>query len=81
MAKLMFVRQVASIEKTAKLETNGKTVLLVGILLLALLGVAIFLYAKNQPDAGRLVIDLALGFFGWATGRVSGEHAGAAAQQ
>ena len=80
MAKLMFVRRVASMKKTAKLETNSKTVFLVGLLLLALLGVAIFLYAKNEPDAGRLVIDLTFGFFGWATGRALGEHAGAAAE-
>lgn len=80
MAKLMFIRQVASMEKTAKLETNGKTVFLVGTLLLIFLGAAIFLYTKNQPDAGRLVIDLAIGFFGWATGRALGERAGATAE-
>lgn len=51
-----------------------------GILLLSFLGAAIFLYTKNQPDAGRLVIDLAIGFFGWATGRALGERAGATAK-
>ena len=78
---LIFFRRVASIEKAAEaqVEANLKGVVIVGLLLLALIGFAILLYVKNQAEAGRLVIDLAAAFFGWATGRAVGEKAGATA--
>lgn len=76
---LIFFRRVSSIEKAAgaQVEANLKGVVIVGLLLLALIGLAILLYVNNQPEAGRIVIDLAVGFFGWATGTALGEKAGA----
>ncbi len=80
MAGLIFVRRIASVEKAAtdKTETNLRAVVIVGILIIAFLGVAVFLYVEHQPEAGRLIIDLALAFFGWATGRAVGEKVGVA---
>ena len=79
MAKLIFIRRVPSMDmekaEGTELKANIKTVTVVGVLLLAFLGASIFLYTKDQPDAGRVIIDLTLAFFGWATGRATGEIA------
>ena len=82
MAKLMFVRRVPSIkmEKTtpaekAEMEINPRLIKLVGMILLAFLGVAAVFYLINRPEAGRVVIDITFAFFAWATGRATGEKA------
>jgi hypothetical protein len=78
MGKLLFAREVADIEKkiSAKAEVSPKVIVLVGVLTLAFLAVAITLFAMKQPEAGRIVIDLAVAFLAWSSGRASGEKAG-----
>lgn len=72
---VMFWRGKAGMEKAAAIEPNFKTIVIVGLLILALLGVAIFLYTRDLAQEARLVIDLAVAFFGWAAGRAQGEKA------
>ena len=78
MSRLIFFRETAAIAKAAepKIEANLSSIVVVGVIILALLSLAIILYAMGQSDGGRAIIDLALLFFGWATGRATGEKAG-----
>ena len=48
----------------------------VGLVILCLVAFAVILYVTGNDEAGRVVIDLAVLFFGWATGRKTGETAG-----
>lgn len=48
----------------------------VGLVILLLVAFAVILYVTRNGEAGRVVIDLAVLFFGWATGRKIGETAG-----
>jgi len=78
METLWFVRVEAEIEKKAGKKARVKTSAAVGIGLItvALVGLAVTLYAMKQPEPGRLVIDLAIAFLSWTTGRTIGEKAG-----
>ena len=78
MATLWFVRQVPQVEKASSrtTEIKGSAIALIGGMTAVLVGLAIALYAMNQPEPARLVIDLAIGFFAWSSGRTAGEKAG-----
>jgi hypothetical protein len=78
MADLLFMELAPQIEKEAGGRAKLKVgpVATVGIFLLLLLGVVIALYAMKQAEAARLVLDLAIAFFTWCTGRAVGEKAG-----
>ena len=80
MRKLWFVQEVPSIELAARRKGKIKTsaVLVVGMITVLLVGAAIALFILKQPEAGRLVIDVALAFFSWSSGRTIGELAGVA---
>jgi hypothetical protein len=78
MPNLLFVRPAANIEKAEHKRAVPKvnSVVIVGVFIIALVAAAIVLYGMNQPDGARLVIDLAVAFFAWSTGRAMGEKAG-----
>jgi uncharacterized membrane protein len=80
MPKLWFVEEEISIEKAARKRGKIKmmSILAVGTITVLLVAAAIALYAMNYPDSGRLVIDLAIVFLAWGTGRTTGELAGIA---
>ncbi len=78
MPKLLFVREVPDFEKEGRRKTQVKlsAVAAVGLLTMGLIGASIALYAMHQPEPGRAVIDVAVAFFAWSTGRTAGEKAG-----
>jgi hypothetical protein len=78
MGKLFFARAVADIhkQKNLKAEVRPPVIALVGGLTLAFVAAAVALFAMKQPEAGRLVVDLAVAFLAWSSGRASGEKAG-----
>jgi hypothetical protein len=77
MSQLLFVRKAPQIELEApKVEYKKSAIIVVGVLTLAFVGMSIALYAMKQPEAGRLVLDLALTFLAWSTGKAVGEKAG-----
>ena len=78
MPTLWFVEEEPSIELAVRRKGRIKTsaVLVVGAITIILVGAAVVLYVLKQPDAGRLVIDVALAFFTWSSGRTIGELAG-----
>lgn len=75
---LMLTKPTSSVEKAAgvdiKIHVSGKTTLIAGLCILV--GFAVILYKSGQPEAGRLIIDLAVAMGGWAFGRGAGEKAG-----
>jgi len=75
---LLFAKRVPQVEKASgrKAESKGSAVALVGIVTCVLIGLAVALYAMKQTEPARLVIDVALAFFAWSTGRSTGEKAG-----
>lgn len=78
MSKLLFTREVANIHKQAKqkVEMPTSAIALIGGLTLAFVAAALILYVMKQPDVGRAVVDLAVAFLAWSSGRASGEKAG-----
>jgi hypothetical protein len=78
MSKLLFVELVPEIAKAAGAAARFKlaSIAVVGGLVVMLVGLAVILYINNQAEPGRLVIDVAIAFFSWATGRAVGEKAG-----
>lgn len=75
--KPYFVRLVPSseLDEKPRSEVNTRAILVVGILLILLILLSIVFYAIQQPDTGRVVIDLAVAFLTWIIGRTSGENA------
>ena len=78
MSKLMFVELAPAITKAAGADARYKLAAIgvVGGIVVLLIGLAVVLYINKQPEPGRLVIDVAIAFFSWATGRAVGEKAG-----
>jgi hypothetical protein len=76
--ELFITKPVAGVEKAAgvKVKVEKPKVVAIGVILCVLVGLAVLLYAINQADAGRLVIDLAVAFLGFVSGRGLGEAAG-----
>ena len=74
---LLLAKPAGSVEKagiSVRIDISGVVILIIALCILAV--VAAYLYATKHAEEGRLIIDLAIALFAWATGKGVGEKAG-----